>query len=471
MLATLSTSPVLAGALVRFDAVTAVMLSLIALVGAVVVRYSWRYLSGDPNRRGAMIRLAATLTGVLVVVVANDLVLLGVAWAATSLALHGLLTHARHRPVAVAVAHKKFVLARAADLCVAGAVVAFSVAWGTTRLDRLDRLAGLATDGPLPTAAQVGALLVAMAAVLKCAQLPFHGWLIQVMEAPTPVSALLHAGVVNLGGLVLLRLAPVVDRAVAAQTLLVVVGGLTAVVAALVMTTRVSVKVSLAWSTCAQMGIMLVQCGLGLWELALLHLVAHSLYKAHRFLRAGSTVTATMRHRLLGHTAAPSAGEVAVGLAVGASVTAATIAGWVALPVTITPSTAGWLFVGATGLAAVNLAIAAPRTGWAAMAPRIAVLLLASFALHEVAARAVEHGPTPPAALIALTVALVVTLFVAQAAIALAPHSSAVVRARAWLFRGLFLDEAFTRLVFAAWPPPAPAPAPPSLTAVRTEFA
>lgn len=93
-----------------------------------------------------------------------------------------------------------------------------------------------------------------LAAVLKCARLPFHGWLIQVMEAPTPVSALLHAGVVNLGGVVLLRFAPVVDRAVETRALLVVVGVLTAVVASLVMTTRVSVKVSLAWSTCARWG-------------------------------------------------------------------------------------------------------------------------------------------------------------------------------------------------------------------------
>jgi NAD(P)H-quinone oxidoreductase subunit 5 len=118
-------------------------------------------------------------------------------------------------------------------------------------------------------------LLVASAA-LKCAQLPFHGWLIQVMEAPTPVSALLHAGVVNIGGFLMIRLAPLMTQSEIAQTLLVICGCTTAVIAALVMTTRVSIKVALAWSTCAQMGFMLLECGLGAYPLALLHIVAHS---------------------------------------------------------------------------------------------------------------------------------------------------------------------------------------------------
>ena len=77
---------------------------------------------------------------------------------------------------------------------------------------------------------------------------------------------------------------------VIAQSLLVLIGGLTAVLAALVMMTRISIKVRLAWSTCAQMGLMLLECGLGLYELALVHLLAHSLYKAHAFLAAGETV-------------------------------------------------------------------------------------------------------------------------------------------------------------------------------------
>lgn len=441
---------------VRVDAVTAIVLSLVGLVGWVVVRFSARYLAGDPGERRAASRFAATLGAVAAVVVANDLALVALAWAATSLSLHGLLVHASDRPVAVAVAHKKVVLARVADVCMVGAIAAFAVGEGTTRLDQL--AAGGATDGALSPTAHLGAVLVAAAVVLKCAQLPFHGWLIQVMEAPTPVSALLHAGVVNLGGVVLLRLAPVIDRAPTAQSVLVLVGATTAVVAALVMTTRVSVKVALAWSTCAQMGIMLVQCGLGLWELALVHLVAHSLYKAHAFLRAGSTVSATLRHRLMPPDAPPRPRDVGPALLGSAVVTGAVVLGWSAIPGTTSVTPAGTVFLGLVTLAGTHLTLALIRRPSAHLTGRVVLLPLAAVAMHEVAARFVAHGTTPPLALVVFAAAALATLFAAQIVIAIAPHRPTVVRMRRWLFHGGFVDEAFTRAVFSVWPPPSPAP-------------
>ncbi|WP_350609572.1 proton-conducting transporter membrane subunit, partial [Pseudoalteromonas sp. 41-MNA-CIBAN-0057] len=86
-------------------------------------------------------------------------------------------------------------------------------------------------------------------ALIKCAQLPMHGWLIKVVEVPTPVSALLHAGVINLGGFLLILFAPLFIQAAAAQWLILIIAGLTTVISALIMTTRISVKVRLAWST------------------------------------------------------------------------------------------------------------------------------------------------------------------------------------------------------------------------------
>ncbi|XLM23048.1 NADH-quinone oxidoreductase subunit L, partial [Chromobacterium piscinae] len=111
---------------------------------------------------------------------------------------------------------------------------------------------------------------------IKTAQLPFHGWLTQVMEAPTPISALLHAGVVNLGGIVLIKAAPLLQTAPPANLLLMLWGGASALLCCLVMLTRISVKLRLAWSTCAQMGFMLLEIGMGRYSLALLHLLAHS---------------------------------------------------------------------------------------------------------------------------------------------------------------------------------------------------
>ncbi len=110
------------------------------------------------------------------------------------------------------------------------------------------------------------------------------------METPTPVSALLHAGILNAGPFLALRMAYVLDTNRSATTALLVIGGITAVFASVVLLTQPSVKVALAYSSAAHMGFMLMVCGMGLYPAALLHLVAHSFYKAHAFLASGSVI-------------------------------------------------------------------------------------------------------------------------------------------------------------------------------------
>ena len=264
-----------AGALhpsLRSDALGCTVLLLVSFIGWVIVGYSHRYLDGERGQPRYIRGLMLTLASVTVLVITNNLLLLALAWIATSLSLHGLLTFFDARPQALIAAHKKFIASRVADLCLLSGIALLGNGLGTLEIDQA---IAAARALPVVTAAlQAAAVLLALSALLKCAQLPVHGWLIQVMEAPTPVSALLHAGVVNLGGFLLIRLGSLVGDVPAAQALLVVVGSITAVVAALVMMTRISIKVSLAWSTCAQMGFMVMQCGLGLYDLALLHLVA-----------------------------------------------------------------------------------------------------------------------------------------------------------------------------------------------------
>ena len=147
--------------------------------------------------------------------------------------------------------------------------------------------------------------------MLKSAQFPVHGWLTEVMETPTPVSALLHAGVVNAGGFLLIRFAEVMLLAPGMLAALVVIGGFSALFGSLVMLTQPAVKTSLAWSTVAQMGFMILECGLALFPLALLHIVAHSLYKAHSFLASGGAVERVAAIRRPGPVAIPKAGAVA----------------------------------------------------------------------------------------------------------------------------------------------------------------
>ena len=466
-LAALSLAAVLAGSVgsgfgVRADAIGGTVLLLVAFVGWVIVRYSQLYLNGEREERHYVRWLMATLATVGVVVATNHLLVLTLAWTATSLALHRLLTFFGDRPPAVVAAHKKFIVGRIADLCMLAAAALLFQAFGTLHIDQLAAQAAAAPQ--LPLAAQAAVLLIASAALLKCAQLPFHGWLIQVMEAPTPVSALLHAGVVNLGGFVLMRFAPLVADVPAAQALLVAAGTATAVLAALVMTTRISIKVMLAWSTCAQMGFMLMQCGLGAWDLALLHLVAHSLYKAHAFLGAGGAVRRAMLVQLTPQAAAP--GPLALGfgalVGVGMMLAAGAAVGLVAPGHAASPAI--WVLAGIVALALVPLVHAQSLRLGGLWLPALGLgafgVTLAYFGLHAVLAAWVLPEAPAPATPLWLGVALAFgALFLLQSIISVAPQGALARGLYPWFYGGLFLDEKFNRIAFALWRPPGPKPA------------
>jgi NAD(P)H-quinone oxidoreductase subunit 5 len=272
------------------DALSAAMTLLVSFVGAAVIRFSRNYLDGDPRHGSFIQRLCRTVAAVLLLVVSGNLVLLLACWIATGVGLHGLLLVHPQRRAAVLAARKKFVASRIGDACLAIAAVLLFARFGAfdfATLFAAVEAQGAAATGPLVHAA---CLLVALAAILKSAQFPLHGWLLEVMETPTPVSALLHAGIINAGGFLVLRLSPVMVHSVPSLDLLAVVGAATALVGSLVMLTQTSIKVALAWSTVAQMGFMLLQCGLGAFAAALLHLLAHALYKAHAFLSSGSVI-------------------------------------------------------------------------------------------------------------------------------------------------------------------------------------
>ena len=247
------------------------------------------------------------------VVSAGNLFQLAVAWIATSLFLHKLLLFYPERIAAQRAARKKFVAARIGDLSLLVAAGVLAYGYATTDIASILAEARTGEGGAYAIAA---AVLIALAAILKSAQFPMHGWLTEVMEAPTPVSALLHAGVINAGGFILIRFADVMLAAPGVLAALALLGGFTALFGGLVMLTQPAVKTSLAWSTVAQMGFMIFQCGLALFPIALLHIVAHSLYKAHAFLASGSAVDLIAANRRPGPVAPPSAGTIGKAFAI-----------------------------------------------------------------------------------------------------------------------------------------------------------
>lgn len=445
-----------AGALVltlRLDALSATMALLVAFVGWIVVRHARRHLDGAAREGAFHALMLATLAAVLVLVQAGSLAVLAAGFAAVGLGLRRLLLFHRDRPEARRAAAKFTLVWGAGDAAVIGAGWLLWRAFGTADLAAMAAGAG---DG-LPGAAQAAVALLVLAAALKTAAFPLHGWLTEVMEAPTPVSALLHAGIVNAGGFLLIRTADLVQASPWAMAALVMIGGFTALFGAAVMLTQSAVKTALAWSTVAQMGFMLLQCGLGLWALALLHVVAHALYKAHAFLASGGAVQAVAAVRRPGPVAAPGPAAVARAFLIAVILYGAVAAGFAAVAGPASPQATALgaiLVFGVAYLVAQGLADAAPRaltrrTGLAAAGAAVAY-----FGFHRLAgALWGGHLPQAPAAgplewaLIALALASFGLVAVAQALFPLWAHHPAAAGLRVHLANGLYLNALLDRLI------------------------
>jgi NAD(P)H-quinone oxidoreductase subunit 5 len=456
-------TPQLPGVGLMVDALSAVMFALVSFVGSIVVAYSRNYMAGDPGQARFTRLLGLTLAAVLVLILSGNLVLFAVAWVVTSLGLDRLLLFYGDRPSAILAARKKFIASRIGDICLAGA---FFLLWqGTGALDFPTIFARL----DMVRLAPVG-VLIAIAALLKSAQFPLHGWITEVMETPTPVSALLHAGIVNAGGFLVLRFAPVMAGSAAGMDLLLIIGGITALFASVVMLTQNAIKVALAWSTIAQMGFMLLQCGLGAWPAALLHILAHSLYKAHAFLSSGSVVDLARASWSPSPGGAPHPARL--GLAVAGVLAAVAAAGTLSgVRITLQP---GLFALGAIMLMGlVHLmaqSIDERPTGFVIARTSVAALMVAGawFALQAGIAMlmggALPAGTTrsDPVALAAMLIIVVgfAALTIGQSSVLSATGAAAPDWARAWFVHaknGLYVNTIANRLVLKFWPTGLPA--------------
>nr|MBI1228746.1 NADH/ubiquinone/plastoquinone (complex i) [Cytophagales bacterium] len=279
------------GLSIRLDALSMLMLGMIALLSFIIIKFSNNYLDGD-KRQGAFIgRLAATIASVQLLVLSGNIGLLFLSWVFTSVSLHRLLIFYHERPGAQIAAKKKFILARLGDACLLAALGCLYFRFETGNLEVIFSMIKRLPDGAGGFLwIELSALFLAFAAILKSAQFPTHGWLIEVMETPTPVSALLHAGLLNAGPFLIIRMAYVMDASFVAPVLLLIIGGITALFASVVYLTQTSIKTALGYSSVGHMGFSLMVCGLGIYPAAMLHLVAHSFYKAHAFLSSGSVI-------------------------------------------------------------------------------------------------------------------------------------------------------------------------------------
>ncbi len=449
------TSPLLGaaglGLAIRLDVVSATMLVLVAFVGWVVLRYSATYLDREPGQASFTGWMAATLAAVMALVLAGNLLQLVLAWIATGLCLHRLLLFYPGRPGAQRAARKKALVSRAGDAALLAAAALLWTGYGT---GDIAAILAAAREGTAPVEALWAAGLLALAAILKSAQIPAHGWLTEVMETPTPVSALLHAGVINAGGFLLIRFADVMLLAPGVLAALAAIGGATAIFGGLAMLAQPAVKTSLAWSTIAQMGFMTLQCGLALFPLALLHIVAHSLYKAHAFLASGTAVELVASIRRPGPVAVPSGGAVLKAFGLALAIYAAIALGFGLEGKSVQAIALGAILIfGVAYLIAQGLADAAPRaltlrTGAYALAASIGYFALQTGA-EWLTAGTLPATPAPGPlewALIALAVASFGLVALAQALFPLWAHHPAAEGLRVHLANGLYLNALFDRL-------------------------
>ena len=281
------------------DRLTAVMMVLITSVSTVIHVYSIRYLEGDLGYARFFALLSFMTFVILSLVSSPNLFMLFVFWQLLSWALYLLLAFNFPNRPACQNAFKTFFVHRVGDVSfLCGIFLAYKY-FGTLEFADLFKAAAEQPQlislfsGMLDISAVTAiALLIFVGAMAKSAQFPLHVWLPDTMDSPTPVSALMHAGIINAGGFLLNRLAPFYALSPNTLHIVFVIGVLTVLLGASMMLAQNDIKKMLGFSTMGQMGYMIMECGLGAFALAIFHLIAHGLFKASLFLGAGKGIHA-----------------------------------------------------------------------------------------------------------------------------------------------------------------------------------
>ncbi len=277
------------------DRLSAVVMVLISGIGTVIYAYSIDYMYQDPHEPRYLSLIGLTVFVLLCLVSSANLMMLFLFWQLLSYLLY-LLAHNHTHAGTLEGAFKTFMLLRVGDVTfLAGIVLAYAL-YGTLEFPAVFAKAAESsvTLSPLPgldiSGATAVTLLLFIGGMSKSAQFPFHIWLPHYLYAPTPATALLHAGIINAGGFLINRLAPLFGLSSTTLHVALVVGTLTAVLGASMMLAQNDIKKTLGFSTVGQMGYMIMECGLGAFSLAVFHLIAHGLFKATVFLNSGNEI-------------------------------------------------------------------------------------------------------------------------------------------------------------------------------------
>ena len=273
----------------QLDQLSMTFVLLITGVGSLIHVYSIGYMHDDPKRRLFFAYLNLFVTAMLLLVMADNYLLLYVGWEGVGLASYLLIGFWQYKNSAAVAAKKAFVVNRVGDFGLSVGIMLMFVTFGSVTFPDVFSEVGEASQGDLTW---IGVLLL-IAACGKSAQVPLQSWLLDAMEGPTPVSALIHAAtMVTAGVYLIVRSNPIFDAAPTAQTLVIIVGTVTLIFGAIIGMAKDEIKKVLAGSTMSQIGYMMLGAGLGPigYVFAIFHLVNHGFFKANMFLGAGSVM-------------------------------------------------------------------------------------------------------------------------------------------------------------------------------------
>src|SRR4051795_6853505 len=273
------------------DPLTACLLIVVLTIGLLVHIYSIGYMGHDPGYWRFFAYLNLFMVSMLLLVLADNFLVVFVAWELVGLSSYLLIGFWKHKPSAALAAKKAFLVNRVGDVGFALGIMAIFVDTGTLNIQDSIRTPTGETLAPRPIPIWVVALLVFAGAMGKSAQFPLHVWLPDAMEGPTPVSALIHAAtMVNAGVYLVARSNALFASAADAMVVVAAIGIFTAILAASIAMTQTDIKRVLAYSTLSQLGYMFAALGIGAFTAAIFHLMTHGFFKGLLFLDSGSVI-------------------------------------------------------------------------------------------------------------------------------------------------------------------------------------
>lgn len=258
----------------------------ILLMGVLIKRFAYHYLQSDQHYASFFLKIKLLVCCLLLFVVLNNAILLGLTWMAAGWIMVALISHAETSAAvnSAQLAKNRFLIG---DLLLLAGIAGMIQVTGNVNISEWVTMP-LSQHGNILTL--ISLICIVLGTCSKTAVIPFQKWLVHTMSAPTPVSAIMHAGFVNAGAILLAKVSPLLVNQPLVLILIFSIGLVSALYGSAVMLVQTDVKRYLAFSTIGQMGFMIMECGMGAFHLAILHLIIHGFFKSRLFLSAGSVI-------------------------------------------------------------------------------------------------------------------------------------------------------------------------------------